>query len=125
MKRVSVLFREASSARVYERANNVYLKGPLLCVMFPGQPSFGRAGRGGKVSVLLRASSQPKVHERVSLVYTEGDALLCVETKSAGGRKKTYKYPIASVFRLEEDYGDGVHVVHKYPLGEIFRVEEE
>ena len=52
------------------------------------------------VSVQLKESSQPIIHDGVINTYQKGD-IFVVYTDA----EKSYKYPIANIWRLVEDYG--------------------
>lgn len=52
------------------------------------------------VKIWLQLSSEPIVHEDCVNSYTKGD-LFCVYTKN----ERVYKYPIANIFSILEDYG--------------------
>jgi hypothetical protein len=53
-----------------------------------------------KVIIHLKAQSQPIVHEDVINTYQKGD-IFCIYVKG----EVVYKYPIADIFRIKEDYG--------------------
>jgi hypothetical protein len=53
-----------------------------------------------KISIQLKESSQPIEHEFTN-TYQKG-TLYCVYCKLD---EKTYKYPIADIWRIAEDYG--------------------
>ena len=52
------------------------------------------------VTVHLKTQSQPIEHKEVVNTYQKGD-LYIVYTSN----EKSYKYPIADIFRVIEDYG--------------------
>ena len=52
------------------------------------------------IAVQLNESSQPIIHKDVINTYTKGP-LYCIYTKD----EKTFKYPVASIWRVVEGYG--------------------
>ena len=57
-----------------------------------------------RVDIQRNESSQPIVYEAAINAYTKGP-LYCVLFEKAGARV-THKYPVASLFRVIEDYQD-------------------
>jgi len=52
------------------------------------------------VNIQLKESSQPIIHNNVLNTYQKGD-LFVVHTAD----EKSYKYPVANIWRVVEDYG--------------------
>ena len=55
-----------------------------------------------KVSIQLKASSQPIHHDNATNTYQKGD-MYCVYVM---GEDVTYKYPISTIWRIKETYGE-------------------
>ena len=54
-----------------------------------------------KVSIQLKESSQPITHSFVN-TYQKGDFYCVYDSKA----ETTYKYPLANIWRIAEDYGE-------------------
>lgn len=52
------------------------------------------------VSVHLKETSQPIIHDNVINIYQKGDLFILYTDN-----EKSFKYPIANIWRIIEDYG--------------------
>ena len=55
-----------------------------------------------KIKIQRNETSQPLIYENVDNTYTKGN-LFCVTFKD-GEDRVVHKYPLCSIFRIEEEY---------------------
>lgn len=56
-----------------------------------------------RIVVYFQLASSPKEYTNVLNTYEKG-GMFCVLFADDSGKKKVHKYPLNSIFRVEEDY---------------------